>query len=328
MLEIFAHARSIGVLPQVHAENGDAVAAGQVRLLERGVTGPEGHVMSRPEDVEAEATYRACVLADKAQSPVYIVHVMSKLACDAVKRARAEGKVVFGEPIAAGLGTDGCSCWHSDWRTAAAFVMGPPLRPDPTTKWYLMNHLATGDLQTVGTDNCTFNADQKALGKDDFTKIPNGVNGLQDRLAVVWTNGVVPGTLTPSQFVAVTSTTVARLFGLYPRKGVIRVGSDADVVVWDPTATRVISAKTHLHKVDFNIFEGMNVMGVADMTISRGRVVWENKGVVEDTHKGKGHYIPRHAFAAAYDSIPYREKAREKEEQPVVREPYSGPVAT
>lgn len=255
MLEIFETCARLGALPQVHAENGDAVADGQARVLARGITGPEGHTLSRPEDVEAEATYRACMLADSKNAPVYIVHVMSKLACDAVKRARAEGKLAFGEPIAAGLGTDGCNCWHDNWRTAAAFVMGPPLRPDPTTKWYLMKHLATGDLQTVGTDNCTFNGDQKALGKDDFTKIPNGVNGIQDRLAVVWTNGVMEGTLTPSQFVAVTSTNVAKLFGLYPRKGVIRVGADADIVVWNPTTPRVVSAKTHMHRVDFNIFE-------------------------------------------------------------------------
>src|SRR3989338_2180938 len=127
---------------------------------------------------------------------------------------------------------------------------------------------------SVGTDNCTFNADQKALGKDDFRRIPNGVNGIEDRMSVVWDKGVAAGILTPSQFVAVTSTNVAKLFNCYPRKGLVAVGSDADIVVWDPSATRVISAKPHHHACDFNIFEGMQVQGVAHTTISRGRVRW------------------------------------------------------
>lgn len=327
MFEIFKTCKKVGALAQVHAENGDAIDIGSKKMISLGITGPEGHAMSRPEDVEAEATYRACMIAHRVNTPVYIVHVMSKLACDALVRARKEGKLAFGEPIAAGLGTDGCHCWHDNWRHAAAYVMGPPLRPDPTVKTYLMQHLATGDLQTVGTDNCTFNGDQKALGKDDFRKIPNGVNGLQDRLSVVWNNGVVPGYLTPCQFVQVVSTNVAKLFGLYPRKGVLQPGADADVVVWDPMSKRIVSAKTHMHKCDFNIFEGMELQGLAAYTISRGRVVWENKGVVDDAHKGKGQYIPRQAFASAFDSVEYREKARQEQEQPVKRKPYDGPIA-
>jgi dihydropyrimidinase len=326
MFEIFQTCKRIGALAQVHAENGDAVARGQDAMIAKGITGPEGHCLSRPEDVEAEATYRALMIGSRVNTPVYIVHVMSKLACDAVVRARKEGKLAFGEPIAAGLGTDGCNCWHHNWRHAAAYVMGPPLRPDPTVKTYLMQHLATGDLQTVGTDNCTFNADQKALGKDDFRAIPNGVNGLQDRLSVVWNNGVVPGLLTPCRFVQVVSTNIAKLFGCYPQKGVIRPGSDADVVVWDPDTIRTVSAKTHMHRVDFNIFEGMKLRGVADMTISRGRIVWENTQTVSDEHLGQGKYIPRQAFAAAFDSLQYREQARDAEEQPVEREPYTGPI--
>eukprot|EP01084_Bolivina_argentea_P161629 281367_1 len=200
--------------------------------------------MARPADEEGEATYRACMIGHRVYTPVYIVHVMSKSACDAVIRARKEGMTAFGEPIAAGLGTDGCNCWHESWRHASAFVMGPPLRPDPTTKEYLMRHLAVGDLQVVGTDNCTFNADQKAMGKDDFTRIPNGVNGLQDRMSVVWERGVYAGIMTPQVFVASTSTTAAKLFGMYPQKGAIMVGSDADICVWDPKSVRTISAKT------------------------------------------------------------------------------------
>jgi dihydropyrimidinase len=154
----------------------------------------------------------------------------------------------------------------------------------------------------------------------------NGVNGLQDRLSVVWNNGVVPGLLTPCRFVQVVSTNVAKLFGCYPRKGVIRPGSDADIVVWDPNAIRTVSAKTHMHRVDFNIFEGMKLQGVAEVTISRGRVVWENNNIVLDEHLGKGQYIPRQPFAHAFDSVQYRENARDAEEKPVEREPYTGPI--
>lgn len=145
----------------VHAENGDLVLEGQKEVLAAGVKGPEGHELSRPECVEAEATNRACVIAQRANSPVYIVHVMSKGAAHAIVRNRQEGTVVYGEPIAAGLGVDGtfaCSC---DWRKAAAFVMSPPLRSDPTVKFELMKLLRTGDLHCIGTDNCTFNANQK-----------------------------------------------------------------------------------------------------------------------------------------------------------------------
>ena len=126
-----------------------------------------------------------------------------------------------------------------------------------------MTMLKTGDLQAVGTDNCTFNANQKALGKDDFTKIPNGVNGIEDRMGIVWNNGVVKGVLTPCEFVRSVSTNAAKIFGLYPKKGRIEVGADADIVVWDGDSKRTISAKTHHHKVDFNIFEGMEIQGIA-----------------------------------------------------------------
>jgi len=326
MFEIFKVCRKVGALAQVHAENGDAIEDGQKRLLAKGVTGPEGHCLSRPADVEGEATYRALMIGEKVNTPVYIVHVMSKEACDAVTRARKEGWICYGEPIAAGLATDGCHCWHDDWRHASAYVMGPPLRPDPTVKEYLMKALGTGDLQVVGTDNCTFNSDQKAMGKDNFTRIPNGVNGLQDRMSVVWSRGVHAGILTPMQFVAVTSTNAARIFGMYPRKGVIRVGADADICVWDPKATRVISAKTHFHAVDFNIFEGQEVTGVAHTTISRGDVVFENGQLHVEC--GHGKFVPRDNFGYNFVKVEARDKQREALEKPVDRKPYTGPVWT
>lgn len=324
LMAAMSRCKQLGALPQVHAENGDLVAEGSKKMIALGITGPEGHVLSRPEDVEGEATNRAIVLADAVGAPLYVVHVMSKAAADAIVRHRKEGKRVYGEPIAAGLGTDGTQCWHHNWRHAAAFVMGPPLRPDPTTKTYLMNLLASGDLHTVGTDNCTFNADQKALGKDDFRCIPNGVNGIEDRMSIVWDKGVATGVLTPSQFVAVTSANTAKIFNCFPRKGAIQPGSDADIVIWNPHKSRVISAATHHHAVDFNIFEGMQVQGVAEITISQGVVRWENGQLF--CEPGVGRYIPRSCFGPVYDGIKERDHARNELKLKVERAPYDGPV--
>lgn len=272
LIDAFKTCKELGAIAMVHAENGDIIAENQKRLVDAGVTGPEGHEMSRPEEVEAEAVNRACVIASQVNCPLYVVHVMSRSAADAVAAARKRGACVFGETLAAAIGTDGTQYQHECWRHAAGHVLSPPLRPDPDTPLALINMLAKDGLQVTGSDNCTFNADQKALGKDDFTKIPQGVNGVEDRMSIVWEKGVQAGIMDPSRFVAVTSTNAAKIFNLYPRKGVIAVGSDADIVVWDPNRKRTISAQTHVQAVDFNIFEGMEVHGVPEYVIVEGRV--------------------------------------------------------
>ncbi|XP_044313318.1 dihydropyrimidinase isoform X1 [Drosophila rhopaloa] len=292
LLDVFERIRHLNGVAMVHAENGDIIAKNTQRLLAEGINGPEGHELSRPEEVEAEAVHRACVLAHQAACPLYVVHVMSKSAGIELARARHRyrGRYIMGETLAAALGTDATCCQHLGFDHEAAHVLSPPLRPDKTTPEFLMKLLANDDLQLTGSDNCTFNKEHKALGKGDFTKIPNGVNGVEDRMSLVWEKGVHAGLLDPCRFVAVTSTNAAKIFNIYPQKGRIAVGSDADIVIWNPNATRTISKDTHHHACDFNIFEGMTVHGVCEFVLVRGRICAEQGNV--RVAEGFGRFIP------------------------------------
>lgn len=304
---VLSKCKELGAVCLVHAENGELVAKAQEKIRNLGILGPEGHYLSRPESFEAEATHKAITIADYITSPLYIVHVQSKDSADEVIRARNKGAIVFGETLAAALGSDGRNMWNKNWSVAAGHVMSPVLNPDPTVKNYLMKQLQNGGLHTVATDNCTFCNQQKRMGENDFSKIPNGVNGIEDRLSIVWTKGVKQGYLSPNDFVRVTSSESAKIFNMYPRKGLIAPGSDADVVVWDGEGERTISVKTHNQNVDFNIFEGMKVKGKADITISNGKVVWENGKLNVDN---SGRFISRKPFGYAFGRIPELDKQR------------------
>ncbi|XP_032590423.1 dihydropyrimidinase [Drosophila grimshawi] len=314
LLDAFEHIRSLNALAMVHAENGDIIAKNEKRLLAEGVTGPEGHELSRQEEVEAEAVNRACILAHQVVCPLYVVHCMSKSAGIEISRARQRynGKYIFGETVAAALGTDGTHYHCHDFHHAAAHVMSPPLRPDPTTKEFLIKLLATDSLQTTGSDNCTFNKIHKELGLGNFTKIPNGINGVEDRMSLVWEKGVHSGLMDPCRFVTITSANAAKIFNIYPQKGHIGVGSDADVVVWDPKASRTISKDTHHHACDFNIFEGLTVHGVPDYVLVRGRICVENGSV--RAVEGLGRFISTPVKSPfVYDSIELDERQKVKQ---------------
>jgi dihydropyrimidinase len=181
--------------------------------------------------------------------------------------------------------------------------MSPPFRPKHHQE-ALWAGLISGTLQTTATDHCCFCAPQKAAGRGDFTKIPNGTGGIEERMSVLWHHGVGAGRLTPSEFVRLTSTNTAQIFNLYPRKGAVAVGSDADLVVWNPEASRTISAKTHHQNVDFSVFEGMTVTGLARHTISRGNLVWTDGDL--RTQRGAGRYVPRPTFAPVMQALDRR----------------------
>ena len=307
LVNSFSRALELGALPTVHAENGELVFQLQKKLLDMGITGPEGHVLSRPPAVEGEAANRAISIAGVLGTPLYIVHVSCKESLDAITKARNEGRRVYGECLAGHLLIDESVYYNKDWSTAAAHVMSPPFRPKEHQE-ALWRGLQSGNLQTTATDHCCFCDDQKAAGRNDFSKIPNGTGGVEDRMAVLWHHGVNTGRLTPSEFVRVTSTNAAQIFNIYPRKGFIGVGADADITVWDPEATRRISVKTHHQKVDYNIFEGMTVKGVPSYTLSQGRVCWANGKL--DVVEGSGRYIDRPAFPIAYEAVAKMNQAK------------------
>lgn len=282
--------RDIGALAQVHAENGDAVAEGQKRIFNEGVTGPEGHALSRPSILESEATSRAVRLSEYVNTPLYVVHVMSGDAAEEISRAKMRGARVIGETVASALALDESVLWNSNFTMAAQYVMSPPIRSSRDRE-QIRHALAGGALQLVGTDHAPFNSTQKALGKDDFRIIPNGVHGLEERMHIVWQEMVVSGLISLTNFVRITSTEAAKIFNIYPKKGVIAVGSDADVIVLDPEVEHVLSASSHHSRIDMNIYEGRKMKGKVTTTISQGRLVWHN-GKLEIPEKGSGRFIP------------------------------------
>ena len=308
LVSSFSRAKELGALCTVHAENGELVFRLQKEIFEKGITGPEGHPLSRPPEVEGEAANRAIRIAEVLGVPVYLVHTSCIDALEAVTRARLEGQRVFAEVLAQHLVIDDSVYRDTDWNKAAHYVMSPPFRAKEHQA-ALWKGLQAGVLQTTATDHCCFCTPQKQAGLQDFRKIPNGTGGVEDRMSVLWHHGVRTGRLTPSEFVAVTSTNTAKIFNVFPKKGTIAPGADADIVVWDPEKSRTISAKTHHQKIDVNIYEGMSVTGNAAITLSRGAVVWENGQL--KTVKGAGKHIDRPCFPSYWGAQERRNKLAE-----------------
>ena len=286
---MFAAADSGGMVC-MHAENGGAIDVIVQRALAEGKRAPKYHALTRPTTAEAEATGRAIALAEMAGAPVYIVHLSCNDALEKVREARDRGVRAYAETCPQYLYLS-LENMEAPGFEGAKYVFTPPLRE----KWHqekLWQGLAQDDLQVVSTDHCPFCfKEQKELGKDDFTKIPNGGPGIEHRLSLVYSGGVHGNRFSPNRFVQLVSTTPAKLFGLYPRKGTIEIGSDADLVVFDPNAEHVISAKTHHMRVDYSMFEGIRVKGSPKIVLSRGRTLIENDKFVGKA--GTGEFLKR-----------------------------------
>jgi len=286
-----------GALICMHAENGSVIDVIIARALAEGKTAPIYHALTRPPRAEAEAVHRAIAMSEIAGAPVYIVHLSSEDALNEVREARDRGVPAFAEtcPQYLLLSVDELARPNFE---GAKYVFTPPLRPKEhqTKLWEGLKH---DHLQVVSTDHCPFCfADQKILGKDDFTKIPNGGPGIENRLQLIYHHVVNAGKLSLNRFVELTSTTPARIFGMYPKKGEIAPGSDADLVVWDPNAMHTISAKTHHMRVDYSMFEGYEVRGNARTVLSRGEVIVDNGQFLGKP--GRGNYLKRAARGGAW----------------------------
>ncbi len=286
-----------GALVCMHAENGGAIDVIVQRTLAEGKTAPIYHALTRPVTAEAEAVHRAIALAEMAHAPVYIVHLSSEAALNQVREARDRGLPAFAETCPQYLLLSIEEMERPNFE-GAKYVFTPPLREKHNLPklWEGLKH---DHLQVVSTDHCPFCfADQKALGKDDFTKIPNGGPGIENRLQLIHHYGVNQGKLSLNRFVELVATSPARIFGMYPKKGTIAPGSDADIVVWDPEAKLTISAQTHHMRVDYSMFEGFKVKGNARQVISRGEVVVEGGKFLGKP--GRGKYLRRAARGGAW----------------------------
>jgi dihydropyrimidinase len=279
-----------GGLICMHAENGVVIDVIVKRALARGETAPKYHALTRPTKAEAEGVHRAIALAEIAKTPVYIVHLSCDDALQEVTRARDMGVPAFAETCPQYLFLD-YTAYEQPGFEGAKYVMTPPIR-EQWNQEKLWRGLAFNDLQVVSTDHCPFCfKEQKELGVNDFSKIPNGGPGVEDRMSLVYNGGVAGGRISVNRFVEITSTNAAKIFGLFPRKGTIAVGSDADIVIFDPNEEKTISAKTHHMNVDYSCYEAMKVRGVTKTVLSRGDIVIEEGKYVG--RAGHGTFLKR-----------------------------------
>jgi dihydropyrimidinase len=278
----------------MHAENGSAIDVIVQQALAEGKRAPKYHALTRPTTAEAEATGRAIALAEMAGAPIYIVHLSCNDALEKVREARDRGLPVYAETCPQYLYLS-IENFNAPGFEGAKYVFTPPLRE----KWHqekLWNGLKCDHLQVVSTDHCPFCfKEQKEMGRDDFTKIPNGGPGVEHRMSLIYSGGVASGRFSANRFVELVSTAPAKLFGLYPRKGTLAAGSDADLVIFDPKRKHTISAKTHHMRVDYSMFEGIQVTGMPDVVLSRGKLVVDGDKFLG--RAGRGEFLRRSTYA-------------------------------
>ncbi|KRZ51930.1 Dihydropyrimidinase-related protein 2 [Trichinella nativa] len=306
LYQTYKHCKALGALARIHAEHGDLISVKEEELKDTGAykMNPATILLSHPELLESEMTMRVCSIAQLANCPLSVTSVMSKSTAKKIASAR---QVVFGETTCAALGADGSRIYDSNFKNASAFVTSPPIRPESSLRSKFINRLACDELQMVNSGHCAFTSQQKNVGLNDFSLIPCGVLGAEERMMIVWQNAVNTGKMDLMRFVAVTSSNAAKMFNIYPKKGRIAVDSDADLVIWDPTAERIISSEKHQSASDCNIFEGFRCVGIPIVTISNGNIVYENGEVTATA--GSGKYISLAPFSGV---VYHRVIAREK----------------
>jgi len=277
-----------GGIVTLHCELGDEIEELRNSFAKENKLSPEYHWQSRPAKLEALAVKKAIKLARKANCPLYIVHVSSKKSLKYIKKAQNKGHTVLAETCPQYLILDQ-SKYKGDFYKVAPYIMSPPLRKHKDSK-ALWKAISDGVIQTVGTDHCPFTMQQKEAGIDDFRKIPNGAGGVEHRLALLYTYGVLEGKISLRQFVNITSTNASKIFGLYPQKGELFVGSDADIIVWNPDSEKTISTKTHRQNCDSNIYEGVSTKGAPEFVIVNGEVAVANGEMLK---KSKAKFLRR-----------------------------------
>ncbi|HZG62516.1 MAG TPA: dihydropyrimidinase [Rubrobacteraceae bacterium] len=290
LFEVLQLSKDAGVLVLVHAENGDVIAKLQEQALGRGEVAPRFHALTRPPQVEAEATGRAIRLAEVAGAPILIVHVSCAPALEEIHRAHQRGQTVYAETCPQYFAFSYSDLAREGFE-GAKYVCSPPLR-DESNRPALWNGLKVGDLQIFGSDHCSFNYEgQKEMGRDDFTLIPNGLPGAEERAMALWTLGVREGRLSENQFIAALSTNQARIYGMYPKKGALVPGADADIVLWDPKFSVTATAENRHGNVDYTPYEGMAFDGGPASVYVRGRLVYRDGEIIGE--HGSGRFVER-----------------------------------
>jgi len=283
-IKVLKSVGKLGGIVTVHCELGNEIETLSDKFISENRVEPQYHALSRPAAYEAEAVKNAIEMAKEANCPLYIVHVSSRESITHIENAQKNGQKVFAETCPQYLLLND-SKYNGTFRQTAPYIISPPLRKEEDNQ-VLWEAIAKGIIKTIGTDHCPFNLKQKELGINDFRKIPNGAGGVEHRLALLYTYGVLANKITINQWVDICSTQPAKIFGLYPAKGEIAIGSDADIVIWNPNCEKEISVKTHHQNCDSNIYAGIKAKGVAEFVIKKGEVIIENEKLIANPPKG------------------------------------------
>jgi len=326
MIDTMHTVAKLGGVVSVHnMENEEVVQEGERKMLEAGVTGPEGHAQAHIEEAESEAVMRAAVIANQVGCPALLTSITSAGAVDIVRARKNRGAVIMAEITPAGLVCDGAQYYDKSWRTAASLMVTPPIRENEADS--LVSGACDGDIDIISSHHAAYNSQQRALGKGSFVDIPKGVTGVEERMIVLWQKCVKEGTMTRQRFVEATSAGAAKLLNIFPQKGSVSVGSDADLVIWDGAQNKTITSEEHLSKCDVSIFQDVKCVGGPEYVIFKGRMVLD-QGIFRPM-TGFGEYLPLPPFSPhVYDKLNEKRSQAMTRVRPVTRSPEDMAVVT